>query len=359
MTTHAAVDQPQTFAITFTGKGSEYFRIWIVNLALTIVTLGIYSAWAKVRRMQYFYRNTSVAGSNFDYHGDPMAILKGRLIAVGLLVAYKVSIGLNPVVGLILLVVLAVVFPWLLQRSLRFKLGNSSYRGLRFSFDGTLEGAYKAFLFWPFLAYISLGLLAPLAHQRIKQYQHNNGRYGMTCFGFHAGPGRFYAVYGMVLIMFLASLVLFVAIFMSLGGQEMLVMLKSPVLGPQDKYALIGTLFLFIVGFYLLAYLVIGPWLKARIQNLVWNATALGSHGFSSNVRARDLLVISLTNFIGIVLTLGLFKPFADIRLAKYRLEQMALLAEDSLDEFVADQSQAVSALGEETAEVFDFDISF
>ena len=25
----------------FTGKGWEYFRIWIVNLLLTIVTLGI------------------------------------------------------------------------------------------------------------------------------------------------------------------------------------------------------------------------------------------------------------------------------------------------------------------------------
>ncbi len=46
----------------FTGTGGEYFGIWIVNLLLTIVTLGIYSAWAKVRRLQYFYRHTEVAG---------------------------------------------------------------------------------------------------------------------------------------------------------------------------------------------------------------------------------------------------------------------------------------------------------
>jgi len=359
MTTPAAVDQPQTFAFSFTGKGGEYFRIWIVNLALTILTLGIYSAWAKVRRMQYFYRSTSVAGSTFDYHGDPIAILKGRLIAVGLLVAYKLGVGLNPVVAIALLIVLAIVFPWLLQRSLRFKLSNSSYRGLRFSFDGTLEGAYKAFLLWPVLGYISLGLLAPFAHQRVKLYQHGNSRFGMSCFGFHGGPGRFYAVYGMMVLMFLASLVLFAAIFMFLGGQEMISIFKSPGYGPNGKYMLIGMIFFMLMGFYLLAFLVIGPWFKARIQNLVWNATALGSHGFSSQVRARDLLVIYLTNFIGIVLTLGLFKPFADIRLAKYRLERMALLAEGSLDEFVADQSKAVSAVGEETAEVFDFDISF
>ena len=52
--------------LTFTGSGGEYFKIWIVNLLLTIVTLGIYSAWAKVRRNEYFYRHTRLAGAGFD-----------------------------------------------------------------------------------------------------------------------------------------------------------------------------------------------------------------------------------------------------------------------------------------------------
>ncbi|MET2872051.1 DUF898 family protein, partial [Exiguobacterium profundum] len=64
---------PQPLRLRFIGSGSEYFRIWIVNLLLTIVTLGIYSAWAKVRTLQYFYRNTQLAGSSFDYHGSPIA----------------------------------------------------------------------------------------------------------------------------------------------------------------------------------------------------------------------------------------------------------------------------------------------
>jgi hypothetical protein len=46
----------------FNGTGKEYFRIWIVNLCLTIATAGIYSAWAKVRRLQYFHRNTALEG---------------------------------------------------------------------------------------------------------------------------------------------------------------------------------------------------------------------------------------------------------------------------------------------------------
>jgi uncharacterized membrane protein YjgN (DUF898 family) len=39
---------------------------------LTIVTIGIYSAWAKVRRLRYFYGNTFLAGSSFDYHAKPV-----------------------------------------------------------------------------------------------------------------------------------------------------------------------------------------------------------------------------------------------------------------------------------------------
>lgn len=345
----------ETLPFTFTGKGGEYFRIWIVNLALTVVTLGIYSAWAKVRRLQYFYRNTSLAGGSFDYHGEPLAILKGRLIAVGLLVAYNLASGLNPILGLVALVALMAVVPWLIQRSLCFRLSNSSYRGLRFSFDGRLGEAYKAFLLWPVLGYISLGLAMPLAHQRIKTYQHGNSRYGMTGFGFNAGPGGFYAIYGKMILMLLAP----VALFFLVGGMDLFAGFQDPYMGRREKLALIGTIVLVFLGYYLLMFLFVGPWFAARTQNLVWNATVLGPHGFASRVGARDLLLIYLTNFIAILFTLGLFKPFADIRLAKYRLERMAMLAEGSMQEFLADQTQAVGAAGEETAEVFDFDISF
>ncbi|MEM9624119.1 MAG: DUF898 family protein, partial [Pseudomonadota bacterium] len=42
-------EQSRSSTLSFTGDGTEYFRIWIVNLTLTLLTLGIYSAWAKVR----------------------------------------------------------------------------------------------------------------------------------------------------------------------------------------------------------------------------------------------------------------------------------------------------------------------
>ena len=58
-----AASQPAVERFQFTGKTGEYFGIWIVNLFLTIVTLGIYSAWAKVRKKRYFYANTIIDGA--------------------------------------------------------------------------------------------------------------------------------------------------------------------------------------------------------------------------------------------------------------------------------------------------------
>lgn len=42
--------------MSFTGQAGEYFRIWIVNLCLTIVTLGIYLPWAIVRQRSAVFR---------------------------------------------------------------------------------------------------------------------------------------------------------------------------------------------------------------------------------------------------------------------------------------------------------------
>ena len=342
----------------FTGKGGEYFRIWIVNLALTLLTLGIYSAWAKVRRLQYFYRHTALAGSSFDYHGEPMAILKGRIIAVALLVIYNVAGNMNPMWGLVAFAVLLIVLPWLIQRSLQFKLHNSSYRGLRFRFRGSNGQAYKNFLLWPLAGYLTLGLLLPLAHQRIKAYQHGSSHYGTEPFFFDARPGRFYKIY----LKLLGLIVLFLVI---IGGGIAAITsgwfgsFLGDVVDRESKQQMMILGFAIAFVFYLLAFLFLGPWFAARTQNLVWNHTALGQNPLSSDVRARDLFWIYLSNFVAILLTLGLFKPFADIRLARYRLQHLALHPQTSLDDISASQSQATTAIGEESADLFDFDISF
>ena len=95
-TANQPANSPETLQFEFTGNAVEFFKIWIVNICLTIVTLGIYSAWAKVRTNKYFYGNTVLAGSSFEYLANPITILKGRLIAFALFVVYSVATAFFP-----------------------------------------------------------------------------------------------------------------------------------------------------------------------------------------------------------------------------------------------------------------------
>ena len=130
----------------FSGKAGEYFGIWFVNLLLSIVTLGIYSAWAKVRTERYFYGHTRLAGASFEYLASPIAILKGRLIAYAFVItlglAARFSIGLY--IGLFVL--LFALMPMIVVWSLRFRARNSAWRGVNFRFDGTEGAAYGPFM---------------------------------------------------------------------------------------------------------------------------------------------------------------------------------------------------------------------
>ena len=69
-------------SLRFDGSGWEYFKIWIVNILLIILTLGFYYPWAKVRNRRYFYANSILDGRNFEYHATGKQLFLGYLIAL-------------------------------------------------------------------------------------------------------------------------------------------------------------------------------------------------------------------------------------------------------------------------------------
>lgn len=349
-------EQPQQHPFVFSGRGGEYFRIWIVNLCLSLVTLGIYSAWAKVRRLRYFHRHTSVAGASFDFHGDPLSILKGRILAFLMFGAYFLLSKVDPLASLAVLAVIMALMPWLLVRSYRFRMRNTSYRGLRFSFHGGTGEAYIYFLLLPIVSYVTIGLFWPFAHQQMVRYIRDHTAYGNGRFTFLGRARAFYKPY-----LILAA---FAIVLLLLGVGAGIVLFKS--LMPEgagstaaESASAVSAISALVVLGYLILFLFAYPFLTARLQNVIWNHTALGTLSFANRLRARDLFRIMLGNIVLIILTLGLFKPFADVRMARYRVESLSLLAgEDDLESFLAERQADVAATGEEIADLFDLDIA-
>jgi uncharacterized membrane protein YjgN (DUF898 family) len=350
--------EPSLHPVWFSGTGAEYFRIWIVNLVLMILTLGVYSAWAKVRRLQYFYRHTRLAGSGFDYHGDPIAILKGRLVGLVLLGLYAAISYVQFWVAVAILATLALIMPFLVSRSLKFRLHNSSYRGIRFRFSGSVRSAYWIFLGLPMLMVLSLFLLGPFWHHRVKRYQWANAAYGRTPFSYRAAVGEFYATYGIAVAAM--AIVMVVLVFGTIAIGVVLAFVNGPGPATPDTDPAIPTGFaiVFLIG-YVLAVLAVQAITVSRIQNTVWNTMRLGPHGFRCQIGWFTLFRITLTNLVATVLTLGLYRPFAQVRLTRYLASCLVMVPSGPLDDLLAAESEDVSAIGEESVGFFDLDVGF
>src|ERR1700722_7765992 len=240
-----------------------------------------------------------------------------------MLIAYNYSVRLHSPVTIVILAAIALVMPWLLRNSLRFRLYNTSWRGTRFHFRGTVAGAYRVFLLNGFLALITLYIMAPFMHQRLKAYQHDNSWFGRTRCSFHASAGQFYLIY----LLLLAALVVFFIVMGAAGiFGTFAAMGKAQQNGGGVDPASVIRMLAILYGALILMAVTIGPIFHALITNLIWNNTRLGEHRIECNMSPWVLIWISVSNFVLVVLTLGLFIPWAMVRLAKFQLESVRLL---------------------------------
>jgi len=339
------------YKVEFIGDAGEYFRIWIVNLALSIVTLGIYSAWAKVRTKRYFYANTRLAGSSFEYLAQPLQILKGRLIAYSLVIALWASARFQVLVvyfPLLLLVVL--LLPWVIYRTLAFRARYSAWRGLRFRFTGGVGDAYSSYFFRPMILPFTLYIAYPWVRMKQHDYIVSGHRFGGKRFQFADNTegyfGSFFAMVGIGLLGYIAF-----GIVMGMVASS----LPHPMPGEPRPH--IPPMIMF--GPILLLYSVIllcKAFLGARYHNVMWQHTRLGAHRFECTLRARDMIWLYFSNVVAIVFTLGMAIPWAMVRLARYRAEKFTVVAADSLDNFVAESAQAEGAAGAELLGALDMD---
>lgn len=342
-----------THPFGFTGTAGGYFRIWIVNLCLTVLTIGIYSAWAKVRRNKYLYRNTRLAGGSFDYHAQPVAILKGRLIAVVLLALYLGSAFILPGLDALVFLLLMGVLPWLLVRSRMFAMRNSSYRNIRFSFSPVYQQAYKVIIGYYLVGILTLGLALPWARFWRARLLADNTSFGRLNLSMNpaVSAGSFYRAYLAVSLatlgVFLVAGLLVVPVVVSFMAGEAPDANTSPV-----NFQRLLPLLLLVGPLYLVPVYA----LDAAITRLTLDELRIGEHRLQCRWSLTRLVGIQVTNLYAILLSLGLLIPWAAIRVQRYKLENLALKPAGDLDTILAGFAAEVSPLGEEIGEAFDFD---
>ena len=371
-------------ALNFTGKGSEYFKIWIVNILLTIITVGIYYPWAKVRNRRYFYANTNLADRNFEYHATGKQLLLGFLIAVFFFVIYTFGTQIAPQFTGIFMLLFMFILPWLIWRSLMFNMRVTSFSNVHFAFKGSLKRSYAIFLGYPLVGVLLLilmgtlvSILVPaldgtghsalnettlaigsiifgllvifgyiyiiaLVRAKSKEYIIGNSYYGQGSFSTELDTKEFIKIYAKAF-----GLILIPLIIMVVGVSSL-------------RYGGGGAEIIFIVGYLgtLIGMLVIMAYVVSRERAYIYENTLLDNKiAFKSTLGAREFAFVMFTNFLLVAFTIGLATPWAKVRVARLMLANTLVDTSVGFDEYITQQQSSVSAIGEQIGEAFDIDI--
>ncbi|QEE46549.1 DUF898 family protein [Rhizobium sp. WL3] len=340
----------------FRGSAGEYFGIWIVNILLTIVTVGIYSAWAKVRRNRYFYGNSFVDGHSFDYHARGLQIFIGRAIVFGYIVGYNILLTFSPIAGIILALLMLVLLPWIVMRSLRFNARVTSYRNIRFDFVGKTGGAVFAIVVGGIVAFFSLGILAPFASRWLYRYIFNNLRYGDRAFETDPKIGALYRVWLPAFLLMVVGA--------AVGGAIAMIAYYSAV-GVSDE-TMIDLELQVVFAVYaalipaLLLWGVAAIFYRIGVRNVVMNATRFDTrHSLFSDLGRLRYFWIVISNLVVTIVTLSLMRPWAAVREHRYVMEHSGIVVDGELGDVVASMQNSGSAVTAEYLDLEGFDFGF
>ncbi len=314
--TPAAAPAKGSTVLGFYGKGGELFGIFIVNLALTVVTLGVYRFWAKTKVRNYLWSHVSFLGSRFGYHGTGKELMIGFSKFFGMVFGVIVIVGIlqvtvpviGQVVGAILSIVVGTVVPAFMVGAWRYRLSRTSLRGIRFSFRGARKTAVWLFLKGGLLSFLTLGLYTPFFEMHRQKFWRNNSWFGNQAFDF-SGEGR------------------------DLFKQFLLaIVLTVPTLGFN--------------WFWYLAY----------VQRYSWSRTRLMGAGFQFTATGKQFFFLQMGNLFLIALTLGIAFPWVAVRNMNFMARHLTYEGGDGFDKALQDMQES-GAIGEEALDAFDIPI--
>ena len=381
----APLSNAQSYPIEFSGAGSEYFRIWIVNLLLIVLTVGIYIPWAKVRKLKYFYGNTRIDGDAMDFHGQPLKMLRGTLIAAAFFGVYTLASQFSLWAGLIAALVFIAVWPVLYRASLKFRLANTSWRGIRMHLKpsslaevywavmppnlllivplvlagyegsesplkGTNQGLWGSVVGLGFILFV---LTLPYFLWRIKRYQISHSAWGPLRMEFRSGFADMYKITLKTLFMALLIIAIFAA--------ALLILIPgffTQGLGGAGFFSGLLLVMALFIAFFACMNILPRAYFSAHMQNLVWSRTGNNHVRFKSALSSGSYMGLQLKNYALILITLGLYWPFAMVATRHMQIEAVSLKTRIALDTLTdAARKNETDALGDMAADMFDFDM--
>jgi len=398
--------------LAFSGRSFEFFRVWIVNVLLTIVTLGLYTPVARRRTARYFFDHTQVAGSPLEFTAQLRKMVLGFLIFALLYLAFKIASDTGQTTAAsIFILAAAVMAPYIWGSAMRFRLGNTRWRGLQLQFSASWKEVYLAS--WPIFAMAAVWVLMTFALKALAPEQPTPrppaGPRGLpnpalslpqvtlrmwaliglgvvlsvlcvirlefnykSLLVLRAGIGNqrgrwkpvysdFVKVWAATIGVFLVSLLLAVGLLgllaLMLGASQALL---SNVRGMGPMLAVfIALAFLAIVIGLIVASAPARAYREARMFQLIWNNVGLSQVArFKCALKTRSFVLLRLKNMLLTLLTLGLYRPFAKVSEYRMKVDSVTLHVKGGVDQLVGQLArQQKEGLGDALADAAGLDL--
>ncbi len=307
---------------TFHGKGSSFFEIEVANWVLTAITLGLYYPWAKANTLRYLYQKTEFAGSRFTFHGTGKEMFKGFLKAIAFfIVLYGVVIGLmlsgnqrlaSLAIG-VLYLGLAFLIPLALHGSMRYRTSRSSWRGIHFSYRGSLRRLYGVFFLHLFFTLVTFGFYGAWFVTEMRKEIIRNVRFGDAHFSFKGTGNELFMIY--------------------------------------VKGFLLSILTLGLYFFFMLRDLH-----NYFVNNIFLHQNGEYAH-LESNITGWGFAKLQIVNFLILIGTLGLGAPFIMVRTLRYIAFNTELIGFFDPNTLVQTEEQYQNATYEDVADMMDLNL--
>lgn len=285
----------------FSGSGFEYFKLWVVNLLVCVLSAGILYPWAQVRALRYFYQHTHLDNAEFLYTSNPQKIFLVQFALVLYMAGLVYAFLYAPMYCVLGVIALVGVLPFYWFKRGAFQQQHSFYCDTFFRQISSLRDAYIVLLGWPLLAVLSAGLAAPYAIFKMHRYFIQTTSLGDYAFSFTGNIKNYFALLPPLLV---AEAATFACVYY------------------REYLPLVFSLLMISV----LWLLVFVRW-RVALVNLQWNSTStkLGYFVATWDLPSYNKLVIS--NVLLCLVTLGFYWPWAKMRSAEYKAGHLAFFA--------------------------------
>lgn len=328
-------------AFQFTGTWRDYAPIAFTNLLLTIVTLGVYSFWARARTRRFLWSRTRFIDDRLEWTGTGLELFIGYVIAffvvllplgiVNLVLQGVLMRGHQGAAGLMTLIVYALVLYFVgvaRFRALRYRLSRTRWHGIRGGSD--VQGfAYGWSYFWrTIVSFATVYLMTPWAMTTLWNERWNAMSFGSLAFRSEA---RWQPVFKRFLLFYLVPIVLFLGV-----GILAFLFLKSrgeATVGPPAFAAVAAAVTIFYVLFFGVLGVIAMAFYAAFFREAI-GATSLGALDFGFGASTKDWIKLFLGNAALVVLTLGIgfiFVPYRNWAFFVRHLEAYGEVAVDTL----------------------------